>query len=138
MVLIVTADVTADCRPVLTPDVVAIDDDESIRWLFSELFAISGVRHAVAASGADGLALVARFRPRLVIADVKMGGMNGLEVAERIARISPSTRVLLVTGYGESIRPLLANAPGIIQVIEKPFDITNLLRIVQDVIAEPS
>jgi DNA-binding NtrC family response regulator len=129
----VTVDVAAD--PQAAVDVVAIDDDESIRWLFSELFAISGVRHAIASSGAEGMKLVAKYHPRLVIADVKMGGMNGLEVAERVARISPATRVLLVTGYGESVRPLLANAPGIMQIIEKPFDITYLLSIVQDVIA---
>lgn len=116
------------------PDVVAIDDDESIRWLFSQLFTVSGVRHAVASSGVEGMRLIVQHRPRLVIADVKLGGMNGLEVAERVAKASPSTRVILVTGYGGSVRQLLEGAPGIMRVIEKPFDIIHLLSLVRSVI----
>ncbi|MDP2872032.1 MAG: response regulator [Bacillota bacterium] len=119
-------------------DLVAIDDDESIRWLFTELFTLSGIRHCVAPSGAEGLRLVAQHRPRLVIADVKLGGMNGLEVAERISRISPSTRVILITGYGERVRSRLNEAPGIMLVLEKPFDINHLLDLVRGALAEPA
>jgi DNA-binding NtrC family response regulator len=121
-----------------TADVIAIDDDESIRWLLSELFTMSGIRHAVACSGAEGIQLVNQHRPRLVIADVRLGGMNGLEVAHRVSRISPATKVILVTGYGETIRSALHDAPGIMLVLEKPFDIRELLKQVQGVLAAPA
>lgn len=124
----------SDSAPAHRLDVVAIDDDDSIRWLLGELLSLAGVSYALAGSGAQGLRLVSQHRPQLVIADVKLGGMDGLEVARRVNQALPQTEIILVTGYSETARELSDEIPGVRRVLDKPFDINELLELITEIV----
>ena len=78
----------------------------------------------------EGLQLVIPYRPDLVLLDLTLPGMNGIEVLKRIRSIAPTTKVIMVTA---SIDPLLAREAldlGALAYVDKPFDVAYLTRVV--------
>lgn len=116
-------------------DVVVIDDDDSVRWLMDEILTAGGVSHRTAASGPEGLRLIAELRPRLAVVDVKLGAMNGLDVVRRLRTVCGETRALFVTGYGDALDGQLEADLPVEGIIEKPFDVTAFLQRVRGVLA---
>lgn len=80
---------------------LVIDDDENIRFLLREEFSLAGHSVQSAADGPSGLDAAQRARPDLVILDLKMPGMGGLEVLERLKGSCPGIRVFLFTAYSD-------------------------------------
>ena len=113
-------------------DVVIIDDDAGMRWVLREMLSTQGISCSLARSGPEGLGLVARQRPRLAIVDIKLGAMNGLEVARRICRDFSQVKILFVTGYKETINGKIDPDLPVIGIIEKPFDVNHLLSLVRN------
>lgn len=116
-------------------DVVVIDDDDGVRWLLEEVLKAGGVSHRTAASGPEGLRLVAEHQPHLAIIDVKLGAMNGLDVARRLHAVCDKTRALFVTGYGDLIESQVNGDLPLEGIIEKPFDVAEFLKTVKDVLS---
>lgn len=112
-------------------DVVVIDDDEGIRWVLQELLAAQNISCLAACSGQEGLQLVSGHKPALVILDIKLGAMNGLEVARCIRKKDRNAKILFITGYKETIEGKVEAGIPVVGVIEKPFNITMLLQQVQ-------
>jgi two-component system response regulator (stage 0 sporulation protein F) len=79
--------------------VLFIDDDENIRFLVQEDLSLEGHLVRVASTGAEGLEAVEKDPPDVVILDVKMPGIGGLEVLRRIKEKRPGLPVLLFTAY---------------------------------------
>ncbi|MEW6182905.1 MAG: response regulator [Bacillota bacterium] len=115
-------------------DVVVVDDDKSVRWLLEEMLSFGEISHRVAASGPEGIRLIQEHKPRLAIVDVRLGSMNGLDVARRTT--NGGTKVIFMTGYGDVIKDKVEDDLPVISIIEKPFDIQGLLRIVRNVLDE--
>ena len=61
-----------------------IDDEEDVRYSFQRIFDSPEIELATASSGEEGLKVIPKFKPDLVLMDVRMGGMNGLETLRRI------------------------------------------------------
>ena len=114
-----------------TVDVVVIDDDEGIRWVLQELLATQNISCHAAHNGQEGLQLVSRHRPTLAIIDIKLGAMNGLEVAQRIYEKNQNVKVLFITGYRETIEGKVDVNMPVVGIIEKPFNVVQLLKQVQ-------
>lgn len=112
-------------------DVVVIDDDEGIRWVLQELLATQNISCHAAQNGQEGLQLVSRHRPTLAIIDIKLGAMNGLEVAQRIFEKNQNVKVLFITGYRETIEGKVDVDIPVVGIIEKPFNVVQLLKQVQ-------
>ena len=81
--------------------ILVIDDDKNIRFLVHEELTLAGYVVEGAADGASGLAAVQENPPDLVILDIKMPGMSGLDVLPRLKTCSPGTPVFLFTAYGD-------------------------------------
>ena len=81
--------------------ILFIDDDDSIRFLVQEELSIDGHQVRVAADGPNGLLLAEQELPDLVILDLKMPGMDGLEVLRRLKLTHPSLPVYLFTAYND-------------------------------------
>lgn len=79
--------------------ILVIDDDDSIRLLVQEELALEGHAVRLAADGWAGLRAAAEAPPDLVLLDVKMPGLGGLEVLQRLKTAQPSLPVLLFTAY---------------------------------------
>jgi len=83
------------------PKVLFIDDDEGIRKVFSILLRKEGYQVFTAENGEEGLKIFKQEIPPIVIADVKMPGINGIEVLKRIKEINPEAEVIIITGHGD-------------------------------------
>lgn len=81
--------------------ILVVDDEEYIRELYRDELAEEGYQVELAEDGQEALGKMATFRPDLVTLDVKMPGLDGIEVLRRIREKDASVPVLLVTAFGE-------------------------------------
>ena len=105
--------------------VIVIDDEYWIRNLICSylpeengVFALSGQ----AADGLDGLALCRKVQAEIVITDIKMPGMNGLELLEEIRKEFPDTQIIIVSGYEEFENARRALKSGVLDYLLKPIE----------------
>lgn len=113
--------------------VLVVEDQESVRRLTSEMLALLGLRVLEAGSGSQALALAdAHTGPiDLLLTDVVMPGMTGIQLADAFLRRRPEARVLFMSGYTDSIVAQQGSLdPGFI-LLEKPFLLDTLVQKVQ-------
>ncbi len=103
------------------PRILVIDDEAPIRDSLKMTLEYEGYEFVGAATGQEGLALVEREAPDLVLLDVKMPGMDGLEVLERLRNMNESLPVVVVSGHGTISTAVEATKKGAFDFIEKPF-----------------
>ena len=97
-----------------------------------------GYQFIGAATGQEGLALIERDPPDLVFLDIKMPGMDGLEVLERIKASNPAVPVVMVSGHGTAQNAFEARDKGASGFIEKPFSEPVLLERIEKELAGQS
>jgi two-component system nitrogen regulation response regulator GlnG len=107
-----------------------IDDEEDVRYSFQRIFDSPEIEVATASSGEEGLKVIPKFKPDLVLMDVRMGGMNGLETLRRIRAADPRLLVILMTAYGTTQTAIEAMKLGAYDYLLKPFDVPKLKEIV--------
>ena len=117
--------------------VLVIDDDEKITALFADFF---GDRYSVEAvhSGAAGLSAIERQRPDLVLLDINMPGMSGLEVLKEIKRLDQRLPVIMVTANNEIAAAETALKTGAFAYLPKPFQLQYAAHLVAAAIDETS
>src|SRR5499433_199508 len=103
------------------PRILVIDDDAGVRESLRMTLEYDGYDVAGAATGQEGIALVEREAPDLVLLDVKMPGMDGLEVLDRLRAVNESLPVIVVSGHGTISTAVEATKKGAFDFIEKPF-----------------
>src|SRR2546421_3094552 len=101
--------------------VLVIDDEAAIRDSLRMTLEYEGYEFVGAATGQEGLALVERETPDLVLLDVKMPGMDGLEVLDRLRAMNDSLPVVVISGHGTIGTAVEATKKGAFDFIEKPF-----------------
>jgi CheY-like chemotaxis protein len=104
------------------PVIVAIDDEVEFTKAIASFFGSRGFDVQVALTGLSGLALVEQHRPRVVLVDLKLPGMDGDEILQRIRGSHPDTRVIVITAYndGGATRDRLLRA-GAFAHFDKPL-----------------
>jgi len=107
-----------------------IDDEEDVRYSFQRIFDSLEIEVATASSGEDGLKLIPKFKPDLVLMDVRMGGMNGLETLRKIRASNPKLLVILMTAYGTTQTAIEAMKLGAYDYLLKPFDAVKIKELV--------
>jgi CheY-like chemotaxis protein len=80
--------------------ILVVDDEEAIRLLYREEFSEAGYRVQVAANGSEALHMVQRGRPDLMTIDIKMPGMDGIELLRRVREIHRDLPIIICTAYG--------------------------------------
>lgn len=113
--------------------VLLVEDDDDNRELMAEVLASSGYEVLSAATGQEGLRTLSESSVDVVVTDVGMPGMGGLEVAKAAKAIAPTVPVVIVTGWAE--REDIASARGkhVDAVLVKPVDPDALTQTVSDV-----
>ena len=104
-----------------------VDDGDSIRKVLRQLFEYEGHEVRVAASGAEALRLARVHPPDVTFLDVKLPGMDGLEVLDRLRTVSPRSQVVMISGHGTIATALEATRKGAYDFLEKPLDTDRLL-----------
>ena len=120
----------------MKPRILVIDDDAGIRESVRRTLEYQGYQFVGAATGPEGLALIERDPPDLVFLDIKMPGMDGLEVLERIKTANPAVPVVMVSGHGTTQTGFEARDRGASGFIEKPFSEAVLIERVQKELSE--
>jgi signal transduction histidine kinase len=104
------------------PDmIVVIDDDYAMRLSCSKILSKMGLRVQVFENGARGLEGVAEIKPGLVVVDLKMPGISGLEVIARVHEIDPQIILVVITGYATIDTAVEAMKSGAYDFLPKPF-----------------
>ncbi|HEY5636620.1 MAG TPA: sigma 54-interacting transcriptional regulator [Burkholderiales bacterium] len=114
------------------PKILLVDDDTGLLELISMRLTAAGYAVQTATSGEAALASLAIARPRLVIADLRMDGMDGLALFEAIHRESPSLPVVIMTAHGTIPDAVSAVKLGVFGFLTKPFDGHVLLETVDE------
>jgi two-component system nitrogen regulation response regulator NtrX len=108
-------------------EILIVDDEESIGDALKQVFEYEGHRVRVARNGPDALGMVEESPPDVTFLDVKMPGLNGLEVLERIRSEDPQALVIMISGHGTIDTAVEATRKGAYDFLEKPLDTDRLL-----------
>jgi len=118
------------------PIVAAVDDDFRVRESLASLIESAGYAPVVFSSAEEFLESGTLVAASCVIADVRMAGMDGIELQRRIRLERPTLPVILISGQHDTQVRQKAIAEGAVDFLYKPFDATNLLKIVHSALTK--
>jgi CheY-like chemotaxis protein len=115
--------------------ILIVDDEEQIASYIQELLNRYGYLHVSFDNGEDVLDFLSAHADSvdLIITDIKMPGINGIELATKAAQIKPDIPVILITGYTDKLWEGIT-APNVAAALEKPFFRTDLLQAIEKVL----
>ena len=116
------------------PTIVVVDDEPTIRVLLRAALEVAGPRLIDAADGVSALGTALRVRPDLILLDVAMPGLNGLDVCRRL-REDPATAdtpVFLLTGFVQQAERQAAKDVGAQEFVAKPFSPASVVARIED------
>src|SRR6266404_976203 len=109
--------------------ILVIDDEAAIRDSLRMTLEYEGYEFIGAATGQEGLALAERESPDLVLLDIKMPGMDGIDVLGRIRSQNESLPVVMISGHGTTSTAVEAIKRGAVDFLDKPFDSIDRLLV---------
>ena len=118
------------------PKILIIDDEKAIRAALRDI--LEHEKHTVeeAEDGAAGLAVAKRLKFDLVLCDIKMPKMDGIEVLENLHEYDPDLPVVMISGHGSIDTAVDALRKGAFDFIQKPPDINRILVSVRNALTE--
>jgi len=120
----------------MTHRLLVIDDESGIREALRQVLEYEGYSVRVSPSGQDGLLAYQSFHPQLVLLDVKMAGLDGLETHTRLRELDPNTLVVMISGHGTIATAVEATHRGAFDFLEKPLDTDRLLITLRNALAQ--
>ncbi len=113
------------------PTLLVVDDEPSILYFFREAFADPEVSLLTAATATEGLEIVVRERPDVVILDINLPDATGLDTFRRIHEIDPRIPVIFITGHGTAATAIEAMRLGAYEYLLKPLELDQLTDLVE-------
>ena len=114
-----------------SPIVLLVDDDVDVRSTVAECLTAEALTVAEAGNGLEALLHVKRMRPRLIVLDIMMPRLDGLETLKRVRAFSPETAVVVTTGNLDAATHQRALAMGASAVLAKPVGLADLLATIR-------
>ena len=114
--------------------VLVVDEQEVIRELCSEIADSLGFRVSMAADGAAALGALEREHVDILMADLRMPGLGGMELLERVKEVSPQTEVVIVTAYGSVPSAVEAMKLGAFDYLLKPFNTEEVKLLLERIV----
>jgi YesN/AraC family two-component response regulator len=123
-----------------TKTILIVDDEDSILFVLRNSLLKIGHEYRIltALDGKSALKYFEKYQIDLVITDYRLGGMNGLELIETISNVQPSTRMILITGYGTAEIEAEASRHKVFAYLKKPLDLNVLRQIVKHAFGDSS
>ncbi|MEG6616873.1 sigma-54 dependent transcriptional regulator [Peptococcaceae bacterium 1198_IL3148] len=115
----------------MIPKILIIDDEEYMCWALKRAMEQEGYHAVTATSGNQGINLLKEKGPSLILLDLKMPEMDGLEVLSIIREIHPNVPVIMITAHGTIQTAIEAMKLGAVDYITKPFDLDELKMVVK-------
>jgi len=113
--------------------ILVVDDEQRQREIYRDILQGEGYEAETSASGEAALKVLAQDRFDLVITDLNLTGMNGLELLNEIVVDDPTVAVIMITGYPSIQSAVEATRKGVYEYLEKPVDRDRMLGVVEDV-----
>jgi len=104
-----------------TPVIVLADDDDNLRRVVEYQLTSEGWRVVAVADGEAAVEAVRRLRPAVLVTDILMPGMDGVEVVDRVRTLAPDTVAIVITAHGDVSTAVRAMQLGALDFVEKPF-----------------
>jgi CheY-like chemotaxis protein len=103
--------------------VLVVDDEFVIASTWSQILRMSGFETEMATSGEEAIGKATRWRPDVLLSDVMMRGISGIETASAILKFHPECRVILISGQAETARSMAEDYPGKpdFEILRKPI-----------------
>ncbi len=111
--------------------ILIVDDDAQLRQSFERLLREEGYEVETAASGEEGIEAVSRKPPDLVVMDVRLPAISGMEAFQLMRQMQPKLPVIIMTAYGTTDTAIEATKLGAFDYLLKPFDIPDILALIE-------
>lgn len=111
------------------PTILVVDDDSSIRWVLARALNNAEFKVISCDNGVEGLELVRTHNPNIVITDIQMAGMSGLELLEKLNQSNPNLPVIMITAYADTDIGSQTHELGAFDYLPKPFNINQVIDI---------
>ena len=108
-----------------------IDDDRSIRWVFEKALAREGIAHRTFGAAQEALDLLPGETPDVVVSDIRMPGVSGLDFMQQLKARLPATPVIIMTAYSDLESAVAAFQGGAFEYLPKPFDVDHAVELVR-------
>ena len=119
----------AEMKSILGKTVLVVDDEDVIRDFFSR--ALTGYKVLVASSGEEALSIIKKDRPDLVLLDIKMPGIDGIETLRKIKEFDSNIVVIMLSAFSTLETNITAARLGAYTSIAKPFDLEEMKSIIK-------
>ncbi len=116
--------------------ILVVDDDQGMREFLEIMLTREGYKVKAASGGKEALSLCGKKKFDLVITDLKMPKIDGIDLLKAIKEISPETMVILITGYASGETAVAAMKEGAFDYLEKNFDVDDLKSTVKDALGK--
>ncbi len=117
-----------------TVNVLIVDDDEAVRQLFCDIIALLGFTPKAVGDGMTALQQLKSNQFSLVILDMRIPEMNGLETFKGIRQFDSNVPVVLTTGFGMDENVKEALTMGALLCLEKPFNVMRAMKMIREII----
>jgi len=104
-----------------------VDDDQSIRWVLQRALEKAGMQTQVFSDAAEMLRKFKNQKPNIIITDIRMPGMSGLELLENIHQAEPKLPVIVITAHSDLDTTVAAYQGGAFEYLPKPFDVHDVV-----------
>jgi two-component system, NtrC family, nitrogen regulation response regulator NtrX len=118
------------------PRILVIDDEGAIRDSLRMILEYEDYQFIGAASGQEGLGVVQRERPDLVLLDIKMPGMDGLEVLRKLRALDETLPVVMISGHGTTATAVEAIRSGAVDFLDKPLSSERVIVTLQNALRQ--
>jgi two-component system, NtrC family, nitrogen regulation response regulator GlnG len=113
-----------------------IDDDRSIRWVFEKALEREGIAHRTFGAAQEALDRLPDESPQVVVSDIRMPGLSGLDFMQKLRARAPSTPIIIMTAYSDLESAVAAFQGGAFEYLPKPFDVDHAVELVRRAMEE--
>ncbi|HXS10033.1 MAG TPA: response regulator, partial [Candidatus Krumholzibacteria bacterium] len=111
--------------------ILLVDDQDTIRFFLEKTLKQEGYEAVTARTGAEAVAKAREVVPDLVLLDLKLPDMDGLEVLRRIKEIFPEIGIVMITAFGDVETAVTAMKNGAYDFVSKPINLDQLLMVIR-------
>jgi two-component system, NtrC family, nitrogen regulation response regulator GlnG len=113
-----------------------VDDDRSIRWVFEKALSREGISYSSFATAREALDALSGGAPQVLISDIRMPGLSGIELLQEVKEKHPAVPVIVMTAYSDLESAVAAFQGGAYEYLPKPFDVDQAVELIRRALDE--